>query len=160
MPLRPLHHHRSWGLALAAAAWLSTASTPVAAAAADDAAFYRRAASCVAVLERDAKALAGRYQAGERALKPALVKVTEQGFAFVGRAYLRGLRKAEADKLTAEARLAQQGLSADSLQQLSSGCQAEGARLYQDANMLEQAVVTNRAKARVDALLAPPKKAG
>lgn len=150
---------RPWGLALGLAAGLAAASPPASAAAADDAAFYRRAASCVAVLERDAKALAGRYQAGERAVKPTLVKLTEQGFAFIGRAYLRGLRKPEADKLTAEARAAQQSLPADSLQQLSTACQAEGTRLYQDANMLEQALVTNRAKARVDNLLAPPKKA-
>lgn len=122
-----------------------------------DAVFFERAASCVAVLERDAVALAGRYQAGERGVKPALVKLTEQGFSFIGRAYLRGLRKEEADRLTGEARQAQKAMSAEAVQQLSAACQAEGARLYAGAGTLEQMLVTNRAKARVDKLLAPKK---
>lgn len=125
--------------------------------AADDTPFYRRAASCVAVLERDAVELAGRYKAGERAVKPGLVRLTEQGFAFVGKAYLRGLRKPEADKLIDEAKAAQRAMSADALGQLSTGCRAEGAKLYGDANGLEQMIVSNRAKARVDKLLAPAK---
>jgi hypothetical protein len=129
-------------------------------AAAPDDPFYRRAASCVAVLERDAAALAGRYRAGERNLKPALVKMTEQGFTFIGKAYLRGLRKAEADRLVDEAKAEQKGMPPEALAQLSAACQAEGAKLYAGANGLEQALVTNRAKARVDKLLARPKPAG
>lgn len=123
-------------------------------AAPEDGPFYRRAAACVAVLERDATALAGRYKAGERTLKPALVKLTEQGFTFIGKAYLRGLRKAEADRLVDEAEAEQKGMAPEALGQLSAGCQAEGAKLYASANGLEQALVTNRAKARVDKLLA------
>lgn len=129
-------------------------------AAPEDAPFYRRAASCVAVLERDALALAGRHKAGERGLKPTLVKLTEQGFAFIGKAYLRGLRKAEADRLVDEAEAEQKGMAPEALAQLSAACQAEGAKLYASANGLEQALVTNRAKARVDKLLARPKPAG
>ncbi|MFZ5550749.1 MAG: hypothetical protein ACOZJX_18775 [Pseudomonadota bacterium] len=128
--------------------------------AAEDDPFYRRAASCVAVLERDAAGLAGRYKAGERNLKPALVKMTEQGFTFIGKAYLRGLRKAEADRLVDEAKAEQKGMAPEALAQLSAACQAEGAKLYASANGLEQALVTNRAKARVDKLLARPKPAG
>src|SRR5262245_34289816 len=126
-------------------------------AAPEDAPFYRRAASCVAVLERDAVALAHRHKAGERGLKPGLVKMTEQGFAFIGKAYLRGLRKAEADRLVEEAEAEQKGMAPDALSQLSAGCQAEGAKLYASANGIEQALVTNRAKARVDKLLAVKK---
>lgn len=125
--------------------------------AADDTPFFRRAAACVAVLERDAVEMAGRYKAGERAIKPGLVRLTEQGFAFVGKAYLRGLRKPEADKLIDEARAAQKSMPADALAQLSTGCRAEGAKLYADASGLEQMIVSNRAKARVDKLLAPKK---
>jgi hypothetical protein len=120
----------------------------------EDAEFYRRAASCVVVMERDALQLAARYQAGERGVKPRLVKLTENGFAFVGRAYLRGLREAEANRLKAEAAVAQKTLAPDELEQLSSSCQAEGAQLYADANGIERALVSNRAKARVDKLLA------
>lgn len=134
------------------------ASVAMPAAAADateaDTAFFRHAAACVAVLERDATAMAGRYQAGDRAVKPGLVKLTEQGFSFIGKAYLRGLRKEQADQLTAEAREAQKALSTSALQKLSSDCQAEGGRLYGQAGALEQAVVSNRAKARVEKLLA------
>ena len=128
-----------------------------AAAAPDDAAFHRRAADCVAVLERDASALATRVQAGDKAARPGLLKLTEQGFTFVGRAYLRGLRKAEADRLVDEAKVAQKSLPPEPLQQLSASCQAEGARLFADANALERALVTNRAKARVESLLAAKK---
>jgi hypothetical protein len=125
--------------------------------AADDTPFYRRAASCVAVLERDAVELAGRYKAGERSVKPGLVRLTEQGFAFIGRAYLRGLRKPEADKLIDEAKATQKAMPPEALAQLSTGCRTEGAKLYADASGLEQMIVSNRAKSRVDKLLAPKK---
>jgi hypothetical protein len=101
--------------------------------------------------------MAGRYKAGERSLKPGLVRLTEQGFAFIGRAYLRGLRKPEADKLIDEAKAAQKAMTAEALLQLSTGCKTEGAKLYADASGLEQMIVSNRAKARVDKLLAPKK---
>ena len=137
------------GALLMASAWPSQAAPS-----AEDAQFYRRAASCVVVMERDALQLAGRYQAGDRDVKPSLVKLTVNGFAFVGRAYLRGLREAEANRLKAEAAVTQKTLAFDELEQLSSSCQAEGAQLYADANGLERALVSNRAKARVDKLLA------
>ena len=119
-----------------------------------DTAFFRHAAACVAALERDATTMAGRYQSGDRSVKPGLVKLTEQGFSFVGKAYLRGLRKEEADRLTAEARENQKAMAPAALQKLSTDCQAEGGRLYGQASALEQAVVSNRAKARVEKLLA------
>jgi hypothetical protein len=138
---------------LACGALLVATAAPAATADADQA-FFQHAAACVAVLEHDATGLTGRYQAGDRAVKPALVKLTEQGFSFIGRAYLRGLRKDEADRLTDEAKEAQAAMPADALRQLSADCQAEGARLYAQAGSLEQAVVSNRARSRVDKLLA------
>jgi hypothetical protein len=119
-----------------------------------DTAFFRHAAACVAALERDATTMARRYQSGDRSVKPGLVKLTEQGFSFVGKAYLRGLRKEEADQLTAEARESQKEMAPAALQKLSTDCQAEGGKLYGQASALEQAVVSNRAKARVEKLLA------
>jgi hypothetical protein len=151
---RPAPRPISCSILPLATAWALVMAAAPAVAAPDDAPFYRRAAACVAVLEHDAAALAGRHQAGERGLRPALVKLTEQGFAFIGKAYLRGLRKNEADRLVDEAKAAQKGQPPEALAQLSAGCQAEGARLYAGANGLEQALVTNRAKARVDKLLA------
>lgn len=123
---------------------------------ADDRAFFEHAAACVAVLEREATELAGRYQAGDRSLKPALVKVTEHGFVFIGRSYLRGLREAEADRLLDQARQAQRPLAGDARARLVRACQSEGAELYADANALERALVSHRARARVDKLLARP----
>lgn len=139
-------------LALAPGAWAGSAAAAESSEA--DTAFFKHAAACVVALERDAKVMAARYQAGDRAVKPGLVKLTEQGFSFIGRAYLRGLRKEQADQLTAEARESQKAMSPAALQKLSSDCQAEGGRLYGQAGALEQAVVSNRAKARVEKLLA------
>jgi hypothetical protein len=67
------------------------------------------------------------------------------------------LRKPEADKLIDEARAAQKGMPGEALSQLSTDCRAEGAKLYADASGLEQMIVSNRAKARVDKLLAQKK---
>ena len=143
---------------LAAQALVLAFAVAVPAAAAEpaeaDTAFFRHAAACVAALERDATTMAGRYQSGDRAVKPGLVKLTEQGFSFIGRAYLRGLCKEQADQFTAEARENQKTLSSVALQKLSSDCQAEGSKLYGQASALEQAVVSNRARARVEKLLA------
>lgn len=141
-------------MALSAALLMAPAWPAQAAPSAEDTQFYRRAASCVVVIERDALQLAGRYKAGDRAVKPSLVKLTEKGFAFIGRAYLRGLREDEANRLKADASVEQKAMPADELEQLSGSCQAEGAQLYGDANGFERALVSNRAKARVDKLLA------
>lgn len=146
--------------ALLLACSLATAGAARAAASEADHQFFRHAAACVAVLQNDAVALADRYRAGDRAVKPALVKLTEQGFSFIGRAYLRGLRKEEGDRLTTQAEAAQKSMPPEALRQLSTNCQAEGARLYAEASSLEQMVVSNRAKARVDKLLAAKKPPG
>ena len=48
-------------------------------------------------------------------------------------------------------------MTPEALVQLSTECKAEGAKLYADASGLEQMIVSNRAKARVDKMLAPKK---
>lgn len=154
---RALRAARPAVLMLAVLAVLGGAGVPSAAHAAPsaaDKAFYERAASCVAVLEQEASDMAGRYQPGDRTLKPALVKLTEQGFAFIGQAYLRGLRQAEADRMLRDAKATQRSLAPDARAQMVATCRTEGAQLYADANGLEQALVSNRARARVDKLLA------
>jgi hypothetical protein len=67
------------------------------------------------------------------------------------------LRKPLADQLLDEAERRQSLMAPVALQDLSVSCQAEGQRLLQDANFLERALVRNRAKARVEDLLAPDK---
>lgn len=118
--------------------------------------FYRRASACVAVMKRDVVSLKQRLLAGAPQLRPQMVKLTELGFTFIGTAYKRGLRKEQADALLAEAETAQKTQPAEGLKKLSTDCQAEGSRLLAKANVIERALVSNRAKARVDDLLAPP----
>jgi len=118
---------------------------------------FRHASACVAVMKRDAAALAERYRAGTTSVKPDVVRLTEAGFAFIGTAYKAGLRNPQADQLLDEAEAAQKSQSAASLRQLSADCQVEGAKLLRDSNMFERALVANRVKSRVEKLLAPVK---
>lgn len=119
--------------------------------------FYQRASDCVAVMKLDVVALKARYLAGQTQVRPQMLRLTELGFSFIGTAYKRGLRKAEADALLANAEKTQRSQSADSLAKLSSSCQLEADRLLQKANVLERALISNRAKARVDDLVASSK---
>jgi len=144
--------------ALLISALLPLGQAPAQAQDTDEAALpaYRHASACVAVLKRDALALTARYKAGHTETRPEIVQLTELGFGFIGNAYKRGLRNPQADQLMAEAELAQKQASAESLKQLSHECQGEGAQILRDANFIERSLVGNRARARVDKLLAPP----
>lgn len=117
--------------------------------------FYRRASDCVAVMKRDVVTLRGRHEAGATQVRPQMLRLTELGFTFIGTAYKRGLRKEQADALLLEAEKTQKLMNADGLRRLSSECQAEGGKLLAKANVIERALVANRAKARVDDLLSP-----
>lgn len=119
---------------------------------------YRQASACVAVMKQDVVGLADRSRAGTPNLRPEMVRLTELGFAFIGTAYKSGLRNPQADQLLEEAEAAQKRQSPESLKQLSAQCQAEGSKLLKDSNALERALVSNRARARVDKLLAPQKQ--
>ena len=141
-------------LALLAAPLIAAHAAPTAE---PDLARYRHASACVAVLKQDASALADRYHEGATAVKPDVVRLTEQGFAFVGTAYKDGLRNPQADQLLQEAEHWLNGQPTSAQRQLSSDCQAEGSKLLSRSNVLERALVSNRARSRVDKLLAPPK---
>jgi hypothetical protein len=134
-------------------------SGPLGARAQDDAPgtdpFYLRSSACVAVMKADLLDLTARFRSGETTLRPDIERLTELGFTFVGTAYKRGLRKPLADQLLDEAERKQSLQAPVTLQALSQSCQAEGQRLLSDANFLERALVRNRAKARVNDLLAP-----
>lgn len=148
---------------------LAAAQVAVPAGAAEDAASapvadpFVHDSECVAVLKRDAVALAARVDAASsdtassdtarEAARREMVRLTEAGFAFIGTAYKKGLRNPRADELLAEAERTLQGRPEAALRSLSRQCQAEGAELLQRANFLERALVGNRAKARVDKML-------
>lgn len=142
-----------------AASWVACV-TATHAAPPDDAklARYRQASACVAVMKQDVVGLVSRSRAGTPNLRPEMVRLTELGFAFIGTAYKSGLRNPQADQLLEEAEAAQKRQSPESLRQLSVQCQAEGSKLLRDSNALERALVSNRAKARVDKLLAPDRQ--
>lgn len=152
LPRRNRRRLRLAGLALGL---LPLLSGPVLAADAATDAFYRRASACVAVMKQDVVVLTARHQAGATTVRPDIQRLTELGFTFVGTAYKRGLRKAQADQMLADAEASQKGQGADALKKLSTECQAEGARLLAKANVIERALVANRARARVDKLLEP-----
>ena len=78
----------------------------------------------------------------------------------MGVAFKRGLRNPQADQLLAEAEQQHRRLAAPAQRQVSTDCQAEAARLLASSNALERALVRNRAKARVEHLLAPAPGAG
>lgn len=140
-------------LACSLLTWPMLAQADEAASAPD--AFFLRSSSCVAVMKSDLLDLTERYRRGETSVRPDIERLTELGFTFVGTAFKRGLRKAEADQLLDEAERKQSLQAPIVLQALSQDCQLEGQRLLKDANFLERALVRNRARARVDSLLAP-----
>lgn len=157
-PLRFSHLLRRWPVALA---WLALSQVHAAETDAADQAFYQRAAQCAAEMKHEVVRLSDRWKGGDRNVKGDARRLTELSFTFVGIAYKHGLRGEAADKLLAEAERAQAGQPAAALRQLSSDCQAEAARLLERSNVLERALVRNRAKARIEQLMVdPPQRAG
>jgi hypothetical protein len=132
-------------LSLAWAALLATAHAS--AGAAPD---PRHSAACVAALQVRAKALGAQLREGHKEVEPVLLSVLERGFAFIGTAYLQGVSKASGDALLAEALKAQEKLTPAELSNRQAMCEAEGARLLDDANPLSRTLVAQAARKRVD----------
>jgi hypothetical protein len=109
-------------------------------------------AACVAALQVEAEALADELRHGRTEIEPELVRRVQQGFAFVGTAYLQGLRVEEANRLLRAAEQAQQLLPAPELAARQAACRSEGTRLLEKANPLERAFVMKAAQRRVDRL--------
>lgn len=118
-----------------------------------DLAFFKRTSVCAAVLKQEVVTLQGRVNRGEGQLRGDIQRLTEQSFAYVGTAYKRGLRNPQADQMLGEAEAALKRLPPATQRQQLQECQAEGGRILANANVLERALVRNRAKARVDQLL-------
>lgn len=116
---------------------------------------WKRTSTCVAVMKREIVGLAEQHKAGKRQVEPDMVRLAEWSFALIGTAYKQGLRKPQADKLLEEAEAALKAQSPDEQQALLQACQSEGQKTYKDANFVERALVSNRAKARVEAMLKP-----
>ena len=115
----------------------------------------QHSAECVAALRVDAEAIADQYRRGRTEVEPELVRRVQQGFAFIGTAYLQGVRDAEADRLLKAAEAAQKEIPTAELTALQLACRSEGARLLEKANAVERALVVKAAKRRVDRMKSP-----
>ena len=107
------------------------------------------AAACVAALQREAEAMAEQLRAGRTEVEPELERRLQQGFAFVGTAYKQGLREEEANRLLKAAEQAQASLSPAELARRQAACRAEGAQLFANANVVEQAFLERAAHRRL-----------
>jgi hypothetical protein len=155
------HPHRpqalSRTLACAALLWASGSTAVLAQTTpADDPKLpaWKRTSACVAVMKREIVGLADQHKAGKRQVEPEMVRLAEWSFALIGTAYKQGLRKPQADKLLEEAEAALKTQNPDEQKALLQACQIEGQKTYKDANFVERALVSNRAKARIETLTA------
>lgn len=116
---------------------------------------WKRTSACVAVMKREIVGLADQHKAGKRQVEPEMVSLAEWSFALIGTAYKQGLRKTQADKLLEEAEAALKAQNPEEQKALLQACQIEGQKTFRDANFVERALVSNRAKARIESLLKP-----
>ena len=129
-----------------------------AAARADDAqdeAFYHRASECAAAMQFDQYALVARARAGDKSVRPALFEITKLGFAYVGEAYLKGLRDPRGGEMLKAATAEQKDWPAARHAELVTQCRAEAQKVYDDSGMWKM-LVDNKANKRVDRFMAMP----
>jgi hypothetical protein len=143
--------HRSTTLVLLAAAF----SAPVLAADADAEAFYQRASACAAAMQFDQLALVARARAGETDVRPELLQLTKLGFAYVGEAYLKGLRDPRGSDMLKAATAEQKDWPAARHTALVSQCRVEAQKVYDGAGLWQWAI-DNKASKRVDRFLSMP----
>ena len=147
-----MHKAASRSLALA----LSVAAIAGQARAADEnEAFYQRASTCAAAMQFDQLALVERTRQGEQGLRPELLDITKLGFAYVGEAYLKGLRDPRGGDMLKAATAEQKDWPAAKHKALVAQCRVEAQKVYDDAGMWQWAV-DNKAKKRVDRFLSMP----
>jgi hypothetical protein len=130
-------------------------AAPARAADADDEAFYHRASECAAALQVDQYALVARARAGDRSVRPALFEVTKLGFAYVGEAYLKGLRDPRATNMLKAETAVQKDWPAARHQALVAECRVEAQKVYDDSGFWK-GLVDNRANKRVERFLSMP----
>ena len=121
----------------------------------DDEAFYQRASNCAAALQFDQLALVARARAGDRSVRPQLLELTRLGFAYVGEAYLKGLRDPRGSNMLKAATAEQKDWPEARHKAMVAACRVEAQKVYDDAGMWQWAV-DNKANKRVDRFLSMP----
>ena len=112
------------------------------------------AAACVAALEVNTDALVKQVRAGRSELRPLLQERMQDGVAFIGAAYVRGLRdKKRARALLTQASEAQKSLTADELSARQDACAAEGLQLLASATFIERLLVWHLTGNRMNKVL-------
>lgn len=150
--------HAAHRLTIATAGLSVLAGLLAAPARADDAAdeaFYRRASACAAALQFDQFALVARARSGEKDIRPALFEITRLGFAYVGEAYLKGLRDPRGSNMLKAATAEQKDWPVARHKALVAECRVEAQKVYDNAGFLKWAV-DNKANKRVDRFLSMP----
>ena len=122
---------------------------------ADDEAFYHRASECAAAMQFDQYALVARARSGDTSVRPALFEITKLGFAYVGEAYLKGLRDPRGGQMLKAASAEQKDWPAARHAALVSECRAEARKIYDGSGMWKM-LVDNKANKRVDRFLSMP----
>jgi hypothetical protein len=127
-----------------------------AAAASDaDEAFYQRASTCAAALQVDQLALVAKARAGAPNVRPELLQLTKLGFAYVGEAYLKGLRDPRGSDMLKAATAAQKDWPAARHAALVAECRVEAQKVYDNAGLWRWPI-DNKAGKRVDRFLSMP----
>ena len=122
---------------------------------AEDEAFYQRASTCAAAMQFDQFALVARVRAGETDLRPRLFELTKLGFAYVGEAYLKGLRDPRGSDMLKAATAEQKDWPAARHVALVAACRVEAQKVYDNAGLWRWPI-DNKANKRVDRFLSMP----
>jgi len=130
-------------------------AAPAAASDAEDEAFYQRASNCAAAMQADQYALVARARSGDTSVRPALFEITKLGFAYVGEAYLKGLRDPRGSDMLKAATAAQKDWPVARHKALVAECRVEAQKVYDDSGMWKM-LVDNKANKRVDRFLSMP----
>jgi hypothetical protein len=137
---------------------LAALAVATAARAADDPdeGFYQRAATCAAALQFDQLALVAQARAGTPGLRQELLTLTKLGFAYVGTAYVKGLRDPRGSDMLKAATAQQKDWPAARHAALVAECRVEAQKVYDNAGSMSQWLVDRKAAKRVDRFLSVP----
>jgi hypothetical protein len=140
---------------LALAALASAGALPALASDADDEAFFQRASNCAAAMQYDQFALVAKARAGDKSVRPQLFELTRLGFAYVGEAYLKGLRDPRGGNMLKAATAAQKDWPEARHKAMVAECRVEAQKVYDNAGLWRWAI-DNKANKRVDRFLSMP----